>query len=83
MRGTILHKLVYLLATTMFTTKQCVDIMQPVLQDRLPKVGIICAAPKSLIHGPLPYSRFNIPNLYSEQFISQLMMLYPIWIVFQ
>jgi len=74
--STILCKLVYLLAITMFTPVQCSAIMQPVLQDGLPKAGLVCTLLHTLVvHGPLYYTGLDIPNLYTEQMVSQLTML--------
>jgi len=37
----IFWKIVYPLAVTMFLEQECYDIMQPILQAGLPKVGIV------------------------------------------
>jgi len=48
--GMILHKLVYPLATTTFTPEQCSKILHPVLQDGLPKAGLVCTMLHALVH---------------------------------
>jgi len=45
------------------------------LSQWLPKVGIVQTAPWVLVHGPFCSGGFNIPDLYMEQLVSQLVML--------
>jgi len=65
----VLWKLQYPLATTTFSPQQCHQIMSPLLQQGLPKAGVICTFPRALAHGPLEYGGLDIPNLYTEQLI--------------
>jgi len=73
--STILRKLIYPLSDTNFATDSCSSIMKLILADGLPQVGIVHTAPRALVHDPLCYCGFSIPNLYSEQFLAQLTML--------
>jgi len=43
--------------------------MSPILQQGLPKAGVICTFPQVLMHGPLDYGGLDIPHLYMEQII--------------
>jgi len=62
------------LATT-FKLEQCKAIMRTVLYYGLPKAGLVHTMPHTLVHGPLWYRGFDIPNLYTEQLLSQLKMV--------
>ncbi len=41
----------------------------------LSKIGCIRSMPRAVVHGPLEKAGLNIPNLYTEQFVTQLTML--------
>jgi len=43
--------------------------------EGLPKVGCLHLMPWAVVHGPLWYMGLNVLNLYTEQFLSQLVML--------
>jgi len=73
--SSILCKLSYPLAATTFSQQQCETIMWPILMEGLPKAECLCLMPWAVIHGPLWYTGANIPNLYTEQFLSQLIMV--------
>ncbi len=75
LRGSILQKLAYLLAVMNFTEHQCSEVMKPILSVGLPKIGCIRLMPRVVVHGPLEKAGLNIPNLYTKQLVTQLMML--------
>jgi len=52
-----------------FTKQQCNQIISPILQQGLPKAGVVCTFPQALAHGPLEYDRLDIPQLFTEQLI--------------
>jgi len=49
--------------------------MQLVLANGLPKAGIVQMIPQALVHRPFQYGGLNIPDMYTEQLVSQLAML--------
>jgi len=75
LRSSILRKLAYPLAVTTFTEQQCAEVMKPILGAGLPKIGCIHSMPRAIVHGPLEQAGLNIPNLYAEQALTQLVML--------
>jgi len=75
LQSSILWKLAYPLVVTTFTEQQCSDLMKPILSVGLPKIGCNRSMPHTVVHGPLKRAGLNIPHLYTEQFITQLMML--------
>jgi len=75
LQSSILQKLAYPLAVTTFTEQQCAELMKPILGVGLPKIGCVQSMPRAVIHGPLEFSGLNIPNLYTEQAITQIVML--------
>jgi len=74
-RSSILRKMAYPLAVTTFTETQCNELMKPILSVGLPKIGCIRSMPWAVVHGPLDKAGLNIPNLYTEQAITQILML--------
>jgi len=70
LKNVVLCKLAYLLVTTTFTQQQCYKIMTPLLQQGLPKAGVIWTFPRALVHGPLQYGGLDIPHLFMEQLIA-------------
>jgi len=46
--------------------------MTPLLQQGLPKAGVIHTFPRALVHGPLQYGGLDIPNLFTEQVIAHI-----------
>jgi len=46
--------------------------MSPILQQGLPKAGVIRTFPCALAHGPLDYGGLDIPHLYMEQIIAHI-----------
>jgi len=74
-RSSILQKMAYPLAVTTFTQNQCYELMQPILNVGLPKIGCNRSMPRALVHGPLAKAGLNIPQLYTEQAVTQLLML--------
>jgi len=49
--------------------------MAPILQQGLPKVGVMCIYPQALTHGPLNDGGLEIPQLYTEQLIAHVHMI--------
>jgi len=72
LRNVVLRKLCYPLTTTTFTKHQCHQIMTPILQQGLPKAGVVRTFPRALVHGPVDYSGLDIPNLFTEQMIAHV-----------
>jgi len=75
LRSSILWKMAYPLVVTTFTETQCNDLMKPILSVGLPKIGCNRSMPRAVVHGPLGKAGLNIPNLYTEQAVTQLIML--------
>jgi len=46
--------------------------MSPILQQGLPKAGVIRTFPQVLAHGPLDYRGLDIPHLFTEQIIAHI-----------
>jgi len=46
--------------------------MAPLLQQGLPKVGVVHSFPQVVVHGPLEYGGLDTPHLYTEQLITHL-----------
>ncbi len=46
--------------------------MSPILQQGLPKAGVIRTFPRVLAHGPLDYGGLDIPHLFMEQIIAHI-----------
>jgi len=67
-----MRKLAYPLVTTTFSRQQYYLIMAPILQQGLPKAGVVRTFPRALAHGPLEYSGLEIPHLFTEQCISHV-----------
>jgi len=59
----------------MFTEKECMAIMQPILAAGLPAMGIVRMMARVVVHGPICYQGLNIPNLYMEQLLAWLQAL--------
>jgi len=72
LKNVILCQLAYPLVTTTFTRQQCYTIMTPLLQQGLPKAGVIQTFPRALVHDPLQYSILDIPQLFMEQVIAHI-----------
>jgi len=68
----IMRKLTYPLVTTTFSRQQCYQIMAPILQQGLPKAGVVRTSPQALARGPLEYGGLEIPHLFTEQTISHV-----------
>jgi len=49
--------------------------MKPILQVRLPKIGYVHSMPRAIVHSPLKLVGLNMPNLYTEQLLTQILML--------
>jgi len=73
--SSILWKIAYPLALTTFNEQQCMEIMCPILQASLPKIGCIQTMPRIVVHAPISLVGLNILNLYMEQLVTQLLML--------
>jgi len=72
LKNVVLRKVNYPLVTTTFSCHQCAQVMSPILQQGLPKVGVIRTFPRALAHGPLDYGGLDIPHLYLEQIIAHI-----------
>jgi len=72
LQNVILRKLVYPLVTTTLMHQQCHQIMVPILQQGLPKAGVIHTFPRALVHGLLMYGGLAIPHLYMEQMVAHI-----------
>jgi len=72
LQNVIFRKLVYPLVTTSLMQQQCHQIMVPILQQGLPKAGMIHMFPWALAHGPLMYGGLAIPHLYTEQMVAHI-----------
>jgi len=46
--------------------------MAPILQQGLPKAGVVWTFPQALAHGPLEYSGLEIPHLFTKQTIAHM-----------
>ena len=49
--------------------------MRPILQQGLPKMGVVQMFPWALVYGTLHYSDLDIPNLYTEELVEQVYIL--------
>ena len=68
LNSTILRSLDYPLMTTSLSHKDCHDIMQPVFQTALPKLGFpFPSFPHRVRHGPLSTQGINIPSIWHRQ----------------
>jgi len=74
-RQVLLPKLRYPLVATTFSEAQCHSIMQPVLQQGLPALGVNCNFPRAVAYGPATYQGLNLPNLHTEQLISHILTM--------
>ena len=69
---TIMKKLEYPLPAMVFTEKQCVAILWPLLTPALQAMGIQGNFPRDLVHGPVKYQGLGILNLYVSQGIAHI-----------
>jgi len=60
---------------TMLTEKECNKIMKPILAAGLPAMGVVQTMAQVVVHGPLMYQGLDIPSLYMEQLVAQIMAL--------
>jgi len=44
----------------------------PILNQGLPKAGVVQTFPRALVHGPLDYRGLDIPKLFTEQIIAHV-----------
>ncbi len=72
-RQVLLPKLRYPLVATTFSEAQCQGIMQPVLQQGLPALGVNRNFPRAVAHGPVAYQGLNLPNPHTEQLITHIL----------
>jgi len=72
LKNVVLWKLNYPLVMTTLSWLQCQKIMAPLLQQGLPKAGVVRSFPQAIVHGLLEY---DIPHLYTEQLIMHLKMV--------
>jgi len=70
LKNVILWKPFYPLVRTTFSKQQCYQIMAPILQQGLPKAGVVHTFPCALAHGTLDYGGLAIPQLFMEQLIA-------------
>jgi len=72
LKHVIMQKLAYPLVTTTLSQQQCYQIMAPILQQGLSKVGVVRTFPRALAHGPLEYGSLEILHLFTEQTIAHM-----------
>jgi len=75
LKNVIMWKLCYPLVTMTFSLQQCQQIMAPILQLGLPKVGAVHTFPCAIAHGPLDFGGLEIPHLYTEQLVTHVQTL--------
>ena len=75
LKNVVLRKLNYPLVTTTLSKQQCHQIMSPILQQGLPKAGMVCTFPHMLVQSPLEYGGLEIPKLYTEQIMVHVTIL--------
>jgi len=75
LRSSILCKLAYPLVVSNFSQHQCYEIMKPILQVGLPKIGCMCTMLREIVHALHELLGLSVPNLYTKQLITQLTML--------
>jgi len=71
----LLPKLQYPLVATTFSEAQCQGIIQPVLQQGLPALGVNRNFPRAVAHGPVAYRGLNLPNLHTKQLITHILTI--------
>jgi len=69
----LLPKLWYPLVAMTFSEAQCQGIIQPVLQQGLPALGVNRNFPRAVAHGPVAYRGLNLPNLHTKQLITHIL----------
>eukprot|EP00957_Ditylum_brightwellii_P044722 3391070-Ditylum_brightwellii.AAC.1 len=57
----------YPLAVTTFTQQQCIDIMKPVVQVMILKMGFNQNMPRVILYGKHKFGRFQFAHLYLDQ----------------
>jgi len=72
LKNVVFRQLCYPLVTTTFTRHQSQQIMAPILQQGLPKAGVVRTFPHVLVHGPLDYGGLDIPHLFTKQMIAHV-----------
>jgi len=72
LKHVIMRKLAYPLVTTTLSRHQCQQIMAPIIQQGLPKTGVIWTYPCTLAHGPVEYGGLEIPHHFTEQLIAHM-----------
>jgi len=74
-RQVLLPKLWYPLVAATLSEDQCQAIIQLVLQQGLPAIGVNRDLPWAVAHGPVQFQGLNIPNLHTEQSITHIMTM--------
>jgi hypothetical protein len=74
-RTTILKTLEYPLPVTTLSRPQCNKLTSILASAALPRCGIVRSFPRAILHAPLKYGGFQIPDLYVEQGISHVQRL--------
>jgi hypothetical protein len=69
---TVMKTLMYCLPATTFSQHQCNEIMKPLLQLVLPRLGCVRTLPRALVYAPKEFFGLSIPNLYWEQGIAHV-----------
>ena len=73
--GTIMKFLGYPLAALTLSEKQCDQLMKPITQASLPKMGIVKNMCKSYLYGPRAIQGLAFPNIFTELCIARLKIL--------
>jgi len=68
----IMKTLTYPLAATTLTTKQCKNILKPIIKAGLSSSGTMPTLPRALVHAPIMYHGYALTELYAEQGIQQI-----------
>jgi len=72
-RQVLILKLQYPLIAMTFSEQQCQNILKPIMTPQgLPAMGINRHFPWAVACGPLAYQGLNLPNLFTEQLIIQV-----------
>jgi len=72
LQTTIWKTLGHPLPTTLLTKEECEEIMRPVLNAALPKMGLNRHFPRAVVHGAKSLQGLEIPHLFTMQSIEHL-----------
>ena len=66
-RNVLWPSLQYSLPSTSFSIEECKEIIKPIKNLVLPKLGLSKKFPHAILYSPLKYGGRNFPNIYLEQ----------------